>query len=123
MRGSDPSIGVANSFDRGTVGRMGIEGEAVRIRWTRSELVAVREGIELSPSFDGRKEIRNEIGSTLRANRREVTLDIVHAERLASHLVPIDVASSIAKVKLLRAVRDARRVTQTEAPARATEAA
>ncbi len=103
---------------------MGMEGEAVHIKWTRSELAAVREGIELTPTFEGRTEIRKEIGTTLRANRREVTLDFALAERLASHLVPIDVATSIAKVKLLRAVRDTRQASDARArAARASQAA
>jgi hypothetical protein len=44
----------------------------------------------------------------LRQNRREVVLDLPQAERLAAHLVPVDMQTAVAKVKLLRAVRDAR---------------
>ena len=98
--------------------------EAMEVRWTRAELVAVREAIELTPLFEGRLEARNTIRRTLRGNRRAVTLDLVLAERLASHLVPVDMQTAIAKVKLLRAVRDARRAEETAAQAtQAVEAA
>lgn len=87
--------------------------EAVQVRWTRAELAAVREAIELTPLFEGRVDVRETIRRTLRANRRRVTLDLVLAERLASHLVPVDMQTAIAKVKLLRAVRDARTAHET----------
>ncbi|HEX5583463.1 hypothetical protein [Gaiella sp.] len=82
--------------------------EVMHVRWTRAELVAVREAIELTPLFEGRAEVRATVQRTLRANRRDVPIDLTLAERLASHLVPIDMQTAIAKVKLLRAVRDAR---------------
>ena len=99
--------------------QMGTEG-GLRVRWTRAELVAVREAIEITPLFEGRADVRLTIRKALRANRREVVLDPVQAERLASHLVPVDMATAIAKVKLLRAVREAGRV---EVPAQAGRAA
>jgi hypothetical protein len=82
--------------------------EAMHVRWTRAELVAVREAIELTPVFEGRPEVRETVRRTLRANGRDVVLDVRLAERLASHLVPVDMQTAVAKVKLLRAVRDAR---------------
>ena len=78
------------------------------VRWTRAELVAVREAIELTPLFEGRADVRRTIREVLRQNRREVMLDLPQAERLAAHLVPVDMQTAVAKVKLLRAVRDAR---------------
>jgi hypothetical protein len=78
------------------------------VRWTRAELVAVREAIELTPLFEGRADVRRTIREVLRQNRREVVLDLPQAERLAAHLVPVDMQTAVAKVKLLRAVRDAR---------------
>jgi hypothetical protein len=78
------------------------------VRWTRAELVAVREAIELTPLFEGRADVRRTIREVLRHNRREVVLDLPQAERLAAHLVPVDMQTAVAKVKLLRAVRDAR---------------
>ena len=92
----------------------------LQVRWTRAELVAVREAIEITPLFEGRADVRRTIRESLRANRRDVVLDEVQAERLASHLVPIDMPTAIAKVKLLRAVRDAR---EAEAAAQAVDAA
>jgi hypothetical protein len=82
---------------------------ALRVKWTRAEIVAVREAIEVTPLFEGRADVRMTIRQALRANRREVVLDPVLAERLAGHLVPIDMHTAFAKVKLLRAVRDVRR--------------
>lgn len=92
----------------------------LHLRWTRSELVAVREAIEITPLFEGRADVRATVRETLRANRRDVVLDLVLAERLATHLVPIDMPTAMAKVKLLRAVRDAR---QEQAVAHAVDAA
>jgi hypothetical protein len=96
--------------------------EAMHVRWTRAELVAVREAIELTPVFEGRPEVRETVRQTLRANRREVVLDLKLAERLASHLVPVDMQTAVAKVKLLRAVRDAR-TARDRAAQRRVEAA
>ena len=97
---------------------------AMRVRWTRAEIVAVREAIEVTPLFEGRLEVRETIRRALRANRRDVMLDLALAERLASHLVPIDMQTAMAKVKLLRAVRDARAVHETAAQTtHATQAA
>ena len=94
---------------------MGALGE-LRIKWTRAELVAVREAIEVTPLFEGRADVRVTIRQALRANRRDVDLDPLQAERLAAHLVPVDMQTAVAKVKLLRAVRDAR-LEQTAAQA------
>ena len=92
----------------------------LRIRWTRAELVAVREAIEITPLFEGRADVRVTIRQALRANRRDVHLDPLQAERLAAHLVPVDMQTAVAKVKLLRAVRDAR---LEQAAAQAADAA
>ncbi len=108
------------SPDRGRVRRVEAEG-VIGVRWTRAELVAVREAIEITPLFEGRKEIRKMIREALRAGQTTVELDRVLAERLARHLVPVDMPTAIAKVKLLRTVRDAPEVA-TSAP-RAADAA
>jgi len=79
------------------------------VKWTRAEIVAVREAIEVTPLFDGRADVRATIRDALRANRRDVVLDQFQAERLAAHLVPVDMQTAIAKVKLLRAIRDDQR--------------
>lgn len=80
----------------------------MQVRWTRAELVAVREAIEVTPLFEGRADVRKTVRQALRANRKTVALDPVLAERLSRHLVPVDMPTAIAKVKLLRAVREAR---------------
>jgi hypothetical protein len=80
----------------------------MQVRWTRAELVAVREAIEITPLFEGRADVRKTIRDALRANETTVALDPVLGERLSRHLVPVDMPTAIAKVKLLRAVRDAR---------------
>ena len=88
----------------------------MQVKWTRTELVAVREAIELTPLFEGRADVRKTIRKALRANRTTVDLDPVLGERLSRHLVPVDMPTAIAKVKLLRAVRDAARVEESSVP-------
>jgi hypothetical protein len=95
---------------------MGTEG-VLRVRWTRAELSAVREAIELTPLFEGRRDVRTTIRKALTANEREVMLDVELAQRLSTHLVPVDMATAVAKVKLLRAVRDVRRAEELAAHA------
>ena len=90
---------------------------ALRVRWTRAELLAVREAIEVTPLFEGRADVRITIRKAHRANAREVLLDPPLAERLAAHLVPVDMNTAIAKVKLLRAVRDGQREREHAAQA------
>jgi len=93
----------------------------MQVRWTRAELTAVREAIEVTPLFEGRADVRKTIRGALRANRTTVELDPALGERLSRHLVPVDMPTAMAKVKLLRAVRDARDA-DTDA-ARAADAA
>ncbi len=81
----------------------------LEIAWTRAELVAVREAIEVTPLFDGRVEVRDTLKRALYGRRRAVSLDAALGERLAAHLVPVDMQTAVAKVKLLRAIRDLRR--------------
>ena len=87
---------------------------ALHVRWTRAELVAVREAIEITPLFEGRADVRTAVREALRANRRDVVLDQVRAERLAAHLVPVDMQTAVAKVKLLRSIRDAQQQQDAE---------
>jgi len=77
----------------------------------------VREAIEVTPLFEGRADVRETVRRTLRANGRNVVLDVTLGERLARHLVPIDMQTAIAKVKLLCAVRDVRRAEELAAHA------
>jgi len=92
---------------------MATEG-VMSVKWTRAELVAVREAIELTPLFDGRADVRTTVRNALRANRRVVVLEREQAERLATHLVPVDMQIAIAKVKLLRALRDLKRAEELD---------
>jgi len=93
----------------------------MHIKWTRAELTAVRDAIEVTPLFEGRAVVRKTIREALRASRTTVAHDLVLGERLARHLVPVDMHTAFAKVKLLRAVRDVRQAG-TAAP-RAADAA
>ena len=93
----------------------------MHIKWTRAELTAVRDAIEVTPLFEGRADVRKTIREALRASRTTVALDLELGERLARHLVPLDMHTAFAKVKLLRAVRDVRQAG-TAAP-RAADAA
>ncbi len=78
----------------------------VRVQWTRAELLALREAIEVTPNFDGRQDVRDTFRIAVRAHRMgEVELDGEIAERLANRLVPVDLATATARAKLLRAVR------------------
>ena len=70
----------------------------------------MREAVELTPYFDGRPRCgtRSERRSAP-ASRSASTIafDRVAAERFAGRLVTSDLPTALAKVKLLRALRDA----------------
>jgi hypothetical protein len=79
---------------------------AVRVLWTRAELLALREAIEVTPNFEGRQDVRDTLRTAVRAPRiGEVAFDPEVAERLGNRLVPVDLATATARAKLLRAVR------------------
>jgi hypothetical protein len=91
----------------------------VRVVWTRAELLALREAIEVTPNFDGRQEVRDTFRVAVRAPRlAAIELDREIAERLSNRLVPVDLATATARAKLLRAVRGgpARRTVQVRRP-------
>jgi hypothetical protein len=78
----------------------------VRVLWTRAELLALREAIEVTPNFEGRQDVRDTFRTAVRAPRLiAVELDRELAERLANRLVPVDLATATARGKLLHAVR------------------
>ena len=82
----------------------------VRVEWTRAELLALREAIEVTPNFEGRQDVRDIFRHAVRAPRiRDVELDGEIAERLSNRLVPVDLATATARAKLLRAVRGPRK--------------
>jgi hypothetical protein len=88
---------------------MRYQGE-VRVGWSRTELTAVREAMEVTPLFAGRSEVREIIRQRLRKGRRtDVTFDVVVAEHLAANLVALDMQTAIAKSKLLQVLQDAER--------------
>ncbi|HET9287279.1 MAG TPA: hypothetical protein VFO26_06945 [Gaiella sp.] len=97
------------------------EGE-IRIAWSRAELTALREAVELTPNFEGRIEVRDMLRGAMRARNGKVVFERETAERFARRLVAIDLPTALAKVKLLTAIQDADRlatggVTPTPAPA------
>ena len=80
----------------------------VRVRWTRTELTAIREAIEVTPNFEGRLEVRDILRDALRSRSLrpgDITFDYGLAERLGGRLVPIDAPTAMARAKLLLAVR------------------
>ena len=88
---------------------MRYEGE-VRVPWSRTEVTAVREAIELTPLFAGRAEVREIVRQRLRSRRgKDVAFDVVLAEHLAANLVALDMPTAVAKSKLLRVLQDAER--------------
>lgn len=75
------------------------------VLWTRAELIALREAIEITPNFEGRQEVRDLLRDAVRAPRtKPLELEFDVAERLAGRLVPVDLATATARGKLLRAV-------------------
>ena len=82
----------------------------VRVKWTREELKAVREALEITPNFEGRLEAREVVKLAIRAPRmRDVEIDFELAERLGSRIVPIDAPTAMARAKLLLVVRGPRK--------------
>jgi hypothetical protein len=82
----------------------------VRVQWTRTELLALREAIEVTPNFEGRQEMRDFFRVAVRAHRiNALELDFEVAERLSNRLVPVDLATATARGKLLHAVRGPRK--------------
>ena len=91
--------------------------DEVRITWSRAELTAIREAIELTPHFVGRPEVRDILRGAIRARNGKVRFEREVAERFARRLVPLDLPTALAKVKLLRAIKDADQVATDEAAA------
>ncbi len=88
---------------------MRYEGK-VHVPWSRTEVTAVREAMEVTPLFAGRAELRALLRRWLRSHRgRGIALDVVLAEHLAANLVPLDLQTAVAKSKLHRVLQDAER--------------
>ena len=98
----------------------------VRVKWTRAELLALREAIEVTPNFEGRQELRDFFRTAVRAHRLScLELEFGIAERLANRLVPVDLTTATARGKLLHAVRGPRKrgIANVHRPQHATTAA
>jgi hypothetical protein len=94
---------------------------AVRISWSRAEVRAVREAVELTPNFEGRLDVRDLIRAAVRSRSSDVVIEREVAERFARRLVAVDLPTALAKVKLLRAIQDADRHATAEASASASD--
>ena len=91
----------------------------VRVRWTRAELTAIREAIEVTPNFEGRLEVRDILRDALRSRSLrpgDITFEYGLAERLGGRLVPIDGPTAMARAKLLLAVRGPRKRASPRTP-------
>ena len=94
------------------------EGD-VCVSWTRPELLALREAIEVTPNFEGRSDVREIVKGALRAPRlRDVRIEHDLAQRFANRLVPVDMPTAMARAKLLTAVRGRARREMVSAPKR-----
>ena len=94
------------------------EGD-LRVSWTRPELIALREAIEMTPNFEGRNDVREIIKDAIRAPRlRDVTFERDLAQRFATRVVPVDMHTAMARAKLLTAVRGRAKRVGLAAPRR-----
>jgi hypothetical protein len=78
----------------------------VRINWSRAELRAVREAVEVTPHFEGRPVVRDTLRRAVRGRSGHVSFELDAAERFGARLVALDLPTALAKVKLLRAIRE-----------------
>jgi len=94
-----------------------VEGVRIRVEWTRAEVNAMREAVDLTPHFEGRLDVRDTLRAALRPGRapREIILERGVAERFAARLVALDLATALAKVRLLNAIRSSTAVDSTPA--------
>lgn len=85
----------------------------LRVPWSRGELTTIRDAIELTPNFEGRIAVRDTLRGAVRPGApSHVELELESAERFAARLVAVDMATAIAKAKLLKAIRDATEAQQ-----------
>ncbi len=75
------------------------------VEMTRTELVALRETIELTPVFAGRTEVRDAIQDALRERHPQpLCIDESLVADLARRIVPIDLLTAALRSKLKRAL-------------------
>jgi len=78
------------------------------VELTRTELIALRETIELTPVFEGRTQVRDAIREVLRARQPRPSPLCIEESILAAltqQIVPIDVPTSALRSKLNRALQ------------------
>ena len=86
------------------------------MRWTRAELTAIREAIEVTPNFEGRLEVREILREAFRSPRQgDIVFEQSLAERLGGRLVPVDGPTAMARAKLLLAARGPRKRSAVKA--------
>ena len=95
---------------------MRCEGD-VRIKLSRSELTAAREAIELTPHFEGRREVRDTLRGAVRRRSHSVTLEREVAERFVRRLAAFDLPTVLLRTKLLLAIQDADQQAPEQQPA------
>jgi len=89
----------------------------VRIKLSRSELTAAREAIELTPHFEGRREVRDTLRGAVRRRSHSVTLEREVAERFVRRLAAFDLPTVLLRTKLLLAIQDADQQAPEQQPA------
>ncbi len=80
----------------------------ISVGLSRTELVALKETIEVTPRFDGRAEVRDAIQHTLhQRSLRPAPLSVEESalSELAHRIVPIDVPTATIRSKLNRALQ------------------
>jgi hypothetical protein len=80
----------------------------IRVELTRTELVALRETIELTPVFEGRDRTRDAIREVLagrEARPRPLCAEESSLAALARRILPIDVQASALRSKLYGALQ------------------
>ena len=86
-------------------------GEVVSVALTRTELVALKETVELTPVFEGRTQARGAIQAVLRENPSRpspLSIDAATLESLTRRIVAIDVPSVNLRSKLVRELKRAK---------------
>ena len=95
---------------------MRCEGD-VQITLSRAELTAAREAIELTPHFEGRREVRDTLRGAVRKRSHSVTLEREVAERFVRRLAAFDLPTVLLRTKLLFAIQDADQQAPEQQPA------
>ena len=95
---------------------MRCEGD-VQIKLSRAELTAAREAIELTPHFEGRREVRDTLRGAVRKRSHSVTLEREVAERFVRRLAAFDLPTVLLRTKLLFAIQDADQQAPEQQPA------